>query len=141
MRFDGQTRGARFLNRVQGIRRFLRWHYGDNTIFVRNVVYWQIGAFRPYPLFEDADLVTRIRRAGRFVTLPGPVISSSRRFDNGRFLSTSLLWILLQGLYWVGVHRESWGVCTPQSAGPSLRPRRPDARSMEVRMILPGVVR
>jgi rSAM/selenodomain-associated transferase 2 len=103
LRFDGHSPGARFLNRAQGVRRILGWHYGDNTIFVRRGVYWKIGGFQPYPLFEDADLVKRIRRAGRFVTLPGPVTSSSRRFDNGHFLATGLLWIVLQILYWIGV--------------------------------------
>ena len=101
--FDGHSRGARFLNRAQGVRRMLGWHYGDNTIFVRRGVYSKIGGFQPYPLFEDADLVKRIQRAGRFVTLPGPVTSSSRRFDNGRFLATGVLWIVLQTLYWIGV--------------------------------------
>jgi rSAM/selenodomain-associated transferase 2 len=103
LRFDGHSLGARFLNRLQGLRGMLGWHYGDNTIFVRRGVYSKIGGFQPYPLFEDADLVKRIRRAGRFATLPGPVTSSSRRFDNGRILATGLLWILLQSLYWIGV--------------------------------------
>lgn len=103
VRFDGRSPGARFLNRLQGLRRVLGWHYGDNTIFVRREVYWKIGGFQPHPLFEDADLVKRIRRAGPFVTLAGPVTTSSRRFEGGRFLSTSLLWIVLQCLYWLGV--------------------------------------
>jgi len=103
LRFDGGSAAARFLNRLQGVRRLLGWHYGDNTIFVRRGVYRECGGFRPYPLFEDADLVRRIQRAGRFVTLQGPVVSSSRRFDNGRFLTTGLLWIALQSLYWLRV--------------------------------------
>ena len=103
LRFDGHSLGAWFLNRLQGLREILGWHYGDNTIFVRRGVYSKIGGFQPYPLFEDADLVKRIRRAGRFATLPGPVTSSSRRFENGRFLSTGVLWIVLQTLYWIGV--------------------------------------
>ena len=70
---------------------------------MRRGVYEQLGGFLSYPLFEDADLVRRIARVGRFVTLPGPVTSSSRRFDNGRFLATGLLWIILQALYWIGV--------------------------------------
>jgi rSAM/selenodomain-associated transferase 2 len=103
LRFDGHSLGARFLNRLQGVRAVLGWHYGDNTIFVRRGVYREIGGFRPYPLFEDAELVKRIIRAGRFVTLPGPVKSSSRRFEEGRFISTSLLWLALQTLYWIGL--------------------------------------
>ncbi|MDR3719281.1 MAG: TIGR04283 family arsenosugar biosynthesis glycosyltransferase [Bryobacteraceae bacterium] len=103
LRFDGATLAARFLNRLQGLRAWLGWHYGDNTIFVRSDVYRRIGGFRPYPLFEDADLVKRIRCAGQFVSLAGPVTTSSRRFEDGRFLSTGLLWIVLQTLYWCGL--------------------------------------
>ena len=103
LRFDGGSLGARFLNRLQGLRALLGWHYGDNTIFVRREIYWTIGGFRPYPLFEDADLVKRIEYVGRFVTLTGPVTTSSRRFEKGRFLSTSLLWSALQALYWLGI--------------------------------------
>lgn len=103
LRFDGRSLGARLLNRLQGVRAMLGWHYGDNTIFVRRRVYGEIGGFRPYPLFEDVDLVKRITQVGRFVTLPGPMTSSSRRFENGRFLSTVLLWIILQTLYWIGL--------------------------------------
>lgn len=103
LRFDGNTTGAQLLNRLQGLRALLGWHYGDNTIFVRSDVYRASGGFRPYPLFEDADLIKRLRQAGRFVTLPGPVVSSSRRFENGRFLTTSLLWFTLQLLYWIGL--------------------------------------
>lgn len=101
--FDGRAAATRFLNRLQGMRARVGWHYGDNTIFVRREVYWRVGGFRPYPLFEDADLVKRIARVGRFVTLAGPVTTSSRRFEGGRFVSTGLLWIVLQILYWVGV--------------------------------------
>jgi len=103
LRFDGGSLAARFLNRLQGLRARLGWHYGDNTIFVRRDVYRRVGGFRAYPLFEDADLVKRIRCAGRFVNLAGPVITSSRRFEDDRFLSTGLLWIVLQTLYWLGL--------------------------------------
>jgi rSAM/selenodomain-associated transferase 2 len=125
LRFDGAGLGTRFLNRTQGLRRILAWHYGDNTIFVRREVYLEIGGFRPYPLFEDADLVKRIRRAGRFATLPGPVTSSSRRFDNGRFLATGLLWIVLQTLYWIGVPPRILARLYPPVRRP--RPSIPDA--------------
>lgn len=122
IRFDGGSLAARFLNRLQGLRRMLGWHYGDNTIFVRRDVYWRIGGFQRYPLFEDADLVKRIRRAGRFVTLAGPVTTSSRRFE-GRFLSTGLLWIVLQALYWLGMSPYALA----RLYAPVRRPERPAA--------------
>lgn len=42
-----------------------RRYYGDSAIFVRRSVYADLGGFRPWPLFEDYEFSTRLRRAGR----------------------------------------------------------------------------
>lgn len=97
--FDGRTLGARLLNLVQPLMKMLRCYYGDSTIFVRRDVYFETGGFRPYPVFEDADLIGKIRRAGRFVSLPGLVTTSSRRFEERGFLATCIQWSAMQVLY------------------------------------------
>lgn len=45
--------------------RKLGLYYGDSAIFVRHAVYDEIGGFRPHPIFEDLDLVKRLRKRGR----------------------------------------------------------------------------
>ncbi|HYP12299.1 MAG TPA: hypothetical protein VEQ63_00120, partial [Bryobacteraceae bacterium] len=77
--------------------------YGDSGIFVRRAAYEQVGGFQSYPLFEDVDLVHRIRRVGQFRTLPEKLITSSRRFEHQNFAVMFAQWTALQMLFWAGV--------------------------------------
>ena len=107
--FAGRTLGARLLTASQPLMKALRVYYGDSTIFLRRVDYLALGGFRPYPLFEDADLIGRMRTAGAFRSLPGQVTTSSRRFEGRSFLLTCLQWTTMQLLYWLGVPAETLG--------------------------------
>jgi rSAM/selenodomain-associated transferase 2/rSAM/selenodomain-associated transferase 1 len=102
LKFDGNSRAARNLTWIYPYLRFLGLAYGDSGIFVRRTVYERIGGFRPYPLFEDLDLIRRLKKAGRFARLDYKLVTSARRFEN-RYLRSWALWITLQVLYWVGV--------------------------------------
>jgi rSAM/selenodomain-associated transferase 2/rSAM/selenodomain-associated transferase 1 len=102
LKFAGNSRAARNLTWIYPYLRLLGLAYGDSGIFVRRTVYERIGGFRPYPLFEDLDLIRRLKKAGRFARLDCELITSARRFEN-RYLRSWALWIVLQALYWVGV--------------------------------------
>lgn len=101
--FDGTSRAARRLTAIYPRLRLLGLSYGDAGIFVRRSVYDAIGGFRPYALFEDLDLIRRIKRHGRFVHLDCSVTTSSRRFENRNFALVWTHWTMLQLLYWAGV--------------------------------------
>jgi hypothetical protein len=101
--FDGSSRAARRLTAIYPFLRLLGLCYGDSGIFLRKNVYEQIGGFRPLTLFEDLDLLRRLRRAGRFVHLPCSLRTSSRRFEQRNFALMWLHWASLQLLYWCGV--------------------------------------
>lgn len=103
VRFDGERRAARFLTWLYPQLRKLGLCYGDSAIFVRASAYGEVGGFKPFPLFEDVDLVRRLRSRGRLVHLPSTVVTSSRRFEGRSFALTFARWAVLQGLYWVGV--------------------------------------
>jgi rSAM/selenodomain-associated transferase 2 len=76
---------------------------GDQAIFVRREVYETLGGFRAWPLFEDVDLVTRIKRQGRFVVLRAAVTISARRWMvYGPWRTTFLMYFLRLG-YWLGI--------------------------------------
>jgi rSAM/selenodomain-associated transferase 2 len=107
--FDGRRRAARFLTRLYPHLGRFGLCYGDSALFVRRRDYSAIGGFRPFPLFEDLDLVRRLKERGRFVRVPSTVVASSRRFEGRSFLVTFAAWVALQLMFSVGVHPRTLG--------------------------------
>jgi GT2 family glycosyltransferase len=103
LRFAGSSRAARQLTFIYPLLRVLRLCYGDSGIFVSREIYHRVGGFRELPLFEDLDLLRRLRRAGVFVHLRCALVTSSRRFEDRNFALVWVRWIALQLLYWCGV--------------------------------------
>lgn len=101
--FDGPSRAARQLTAIYPTLRSLNLCYGDSGIFVRRSAYDAIGGFRPLAIFEDLDLLRRLRRVGRFVHLKTCIVTSSRRFEKRNFAGMWVHWTALQLLYWTGV--------------------------------------
>lgn len=102
LRFAGDTRAARQMTWIYPKLRLLGLCYGDSGIFVRRSVYEEIGGFGAYALFEDLDLVRRLKRRGGFVHLDECITTSSRRFEHG-YARVWMNWIALQVLFWAGV--------------------------------------
>lgn len=103
--FDGDARAARFLTWLYPQLRRMGLCYGDSAIFVRRATYFQIEGFKPYPIFEDLDLLKQLwRTRGLIVNVPRHVVTSSRRFERRSFTLTFARWSLLQILFWLGVH-------------------------------------
>lgn len=105
--FDGETTAAKFLTWLYPQLNYLGLIYGDSAIFARREIYEKIGGFRDYPIFEDLDFIERLRKTGEIITLPAIVTTSSRRFKDQSFILTFLRWMILQGLYWLGVSPET----------------------------------
>jgi len=101
--FDGDSRAARQLTGIYPALRRLNLCYGDSGIFVRRSIYEAVGGFRAFALFEDLDLLRRLRKAGRFVHLDTRIVTSSRRFEDRNFAGMWIHWTALQLLYWAGV--------------------------------------
>lgn len=101
--FDGSQLSARFVRWFYRQMRRFGLSYGDSAIFVRREAYERSGGFKPFPIFEDLDLVRRLRKLGRMAQLDDCVVTSSRRFAKRIFLFTFARWIFLQLLYWAGV--------------------------------------
>ena len=101
--FEGDHYSAAQMTSVYPYLRWLGLSYGDAGIFIRRSVYDAIGGCRPYPLFEDVDLVRRMKRHGRFVHLSARIFTSARRFSGPQYARVWVLWITLQVLYWAGV--------------------------------------
>ena len=103
VRFDGRRATVRFMTWLYPQLRRLGLCYGDSAIFVRREAYERIGGFQPFPIFEDLDLMRRLRKWGRVVHLSDVVVTSSRRFEGRSFAVTFARWASLQVLYWLGV--------------------------------------
>ncbi len=104
IRFDGTRASARFMTGLYPRLRRLGLCYGDSAFFVRREAYEQVGGFQAFPIFEDLDLLRKLRRKGRFVHLTSMVTTSARRFEHKSFALVFARWSTLQALYWAGVH-------------------------------------
>lgn len=103
VRFSGDSLAARLMTWLYPKLERIGLCYGDSGIFVRASVYAEIGGFKPFAIFEDVDLVSRLRKRGRMVHLPIVVVTSSRRFEKRSFALIFARWFVLQGLYWIGI--------------------------------------
>jgi rSAM/selenodomain-associated transferase 2 len=83
-------------------QRLLGFSFGDSALFARAGVFRFVGGFSDAPVFEDLDLVRRLRRIGRLVRLPLEVRTSDRRY-RGRVVRTVATWAVLVALYAAGV--------------------------------------
>lgn len=109
VRFAGPGGAARFMTWLYPQLRRLGLCYGDSAIFVRREGYGRTGGFKPFPIFEDLDLLRELRKVGRIVHVPAIVVTSARRFEGRGFAFTFTRWMVMQGLYWVGIQPRTLG--------------------------------
>ncbi|HWZ45595.1 MAG TPA: TIGR04283 family arsenosugar biosynthesis glycosyltransferase [Candidatus Saccharimonadales bacterium] len=77
--------------------------YGDQALFLRRLVFNQVNGFPDWPLFEDTELVRRMKTAGRFVVVHSPVTMSARRFEERGIFHGIFLVYFLQIAFLLGV--------------------------------------
>jgi len=72
--------------------------YGDQGIFARRDVYFELGGFPAWPLFEEVQLVRRLRARGTFRVLPRSLAVATRRWERDGWLRRSLhnRWLALR---------------------------------------------
>ena len=100
--FDGASPAAKTMTFIYHYLGWIGLSYGDSGFFVRADVYREAGRFADYPIFEDLDLLRRLKQVGPFVHLPAIITTSSRRFEGRSFAVTFAYWTFLQILYWMG---------------------------------------
>ncbi len=77
--------------------------YGDQGLFATRTAYAAAGGFADAPLFEEVDLVKRLRRQGSFVALDAAIGVSSRRWERDGWLRRTLENRALALAYMAGV--------------------------------------
>ncbi len=131
--FDAGGRAARFLTWLYPRLRRLGIRYGDSALFVRREAYCQAGGFRPLPIFEDLDLLRRLRRLGHLASVPSAVITSARNFEGRNFAPVFARWTALQVLYWLGVQPRVLGrLYGSARATPNTEPTAPVAERIDL---------
>jgi hypothetical protein len=89
---DWHTPGMRVVERLANIRsRYLRVPYGDQGLFVRAAAFRTLGGFAEWPIVDDLDLVLRLRKRGKLVSLGPAAVTSARRYREHGVLRTSLV--------------------------------------------------
>tara|TARA_R110002049_G_scaffold103515_2_gene249769 strand:- start:353 stop:655 length:303 start_codon:yes stop_codon:yes gene_type:complete len=79
---------------------------GDQMIFVQQALFGGIGGFDDVPLMEDIACCKRLRRFARPLVIREPVVTSSRRWEQGGLVRTVVRMWLLRLAYFLGVAPE-----------------------------------
>ena len=105
LRYAEPSPGLAFIATAANMRsNATRVPYGDQAIFVRRSVFEALGGFRPMPVMEDLEFMTRLRRAGLPIRiLAMPVRTSGRRQLREGLMRCTLRNLLLRLLYHLGV--------------------------------------
>jgi len=95
-RFDVSDPLLRFGERwINARTRLTRLPLGDQAQFITRAAFDELGGYREWPIFEDLDLMRRLKRRHRVAVLAGPVVTSARRFrQGGRLKTVGVNWIL-----------------------------------------------
>jgi hypothetical protein len=84
--------GKRMLEWTTNLRsRCLQMPYGDQGLFLRRSLFEDLGGFAPLPILEDYELVRRLRRNGRIVTVSLQAHTSGRRWERLGLMRTTLI--------------------------------------------------
>ncbi|MGB7746563.1 MAG: TIGR04283 family arsenosugar biosynthesis glycosyltransferase [Verrucomicrobiia bacterium] len=71
-----------------------RWRqspYGDQALFLRRSLFEEIGGFAGLPIMEDCEIVRRLRKRGRVITVAAAAITSGRRWRRLGLFRTTLI--------------------------------------------------
>jgi rSAM/selenodomain-associated transferase 2 len=107
-RFDIRLSGSHPLLRLvaYAMNRRSRWSgiaTGDQGIFVHRGLFEAVGGYPDQALMEDIEFSRRLKRLSAPHCLRGPLLTSSRRWEQRGILRTILLMWGLRLAYWLGV--------------------------------------
>jgi rSAM/selenodomain-associated transferase 2 len=80
--------------------RWLHLPYGDQGLFLRSRLFFEMGAFPDQPIMEDFVFIRKVQEYGRLITLPQTVITSKRRWQQlGVWQTTCINQLMILGYY------------------------------------------
>lgn len=103
LRFDGAGPFTWTLTQVYALQRRFGLYYGDSTVWCERTLFVELGGFRELEIMDDYDLVRRLERATDTACLPGPALTSARRWEQMGVARTVIAWTAIRWLYLLGV--------------------------------------
>jgi rSAM/selenodomain-associated transferase 2 len=103
LRFGGRDRFSRVLGAWYAGQRRLGIYYGDSAIWARRGAFEALGGYRELAIMDDYDFVRRLERRGVTTCLPGPAVTSARRWQRKGLWRTIVSWVVIRWLYLGGV--------------------------------------
>jgi len=81
--------------------------FGDQSLFVQKGIFLRAGRFNEQlVLLEDQEVVTRLKKKGRFIVLDEVVITSARKYQEVGVYKLQAGYFLLYTLYRAGVEQD-----------------------------------
>ncbi|MFW9823508.1 MAG: glycosyltransferase family 2 protein [Candidatus Thorarchaeota archaeon] len=86
----------------------LRIFPGDNVIFVRELIFKELGGFQPLWICEDFDFSHRLKTYGkkRIAYIRTAVLTSTRRYEKFGFFHTIFLWFRIYWTWRLGLSQK-----------------------------------
>ncbi len=83
------------------------FRFGDQSLFVRRDVFTEIGGYREdMVVLEDQEITRRLRRAARFQILPGPIVTSARKYRENGVWRLQSIYYLITTMYRFGASQQ-----------------------------------
>lgn len=76
---------------------------GDQTLFIKRDVYFDMGGFADLPLMEDVEFSKRLKKHSKPICIKETVLTSSRKWERNGILRTIFLMWRMRLQYFLGV--------------------------------------
>lgn len=81
----------------------LKVMHGDQGIFIRKILFEQVGGYRDVALMEDVYFSRDIRKKGKLTILPQKITTSARRIEGYGKIKATLRYFLMKTLFFLHV--------------------------------------
>ncbi len=79
------------------------FRFGDQSLFVLREAFLKAGGFdEAHIVMEDQEIIGRLKKAGRFVVIKKPVITSARKYLENGIYKTQSIFFLIYFMYKAG---------------------------------------
>lgn len=98
-----------FLNANTWFTRFdiHAFRYGDQSLFVDRECFRKVGGFcEKHIVMEDNEIITRLKKHGKFVVFPKEVVTSARKYVVNGVFKTQCVFYLMYVMYQAGFSQE-----------------------------------